>query len=181
VTDPIAVESATYHPVLVTLRERRPQGLSESRRIGASPKSGNRDRNRDRHTKKYLSLFTAQQISRLQRRSLARNNPMVLIDRTFRCHQSAKMTWPIGGACRPPIRDIHSPKGRSQAGGSTDQPPHRPSTNKQKSPRPDQAERGSEPRRPSPNPEEKVRWCFGSLAQMHRGGDGHVARLRFLR
>src|SRR5215468_5655593 len=52
----------------------------------------------------------------------------------FYCHQSANIAWPIGGACGPPIRDIHSPKGRSQAGGSTDQPPHRPSTNKHKSP-----------------------------------------------
>ena len=124
-------------------------------------------------TKKNTSrLSAAQRISRLQQRSPARNNPMVLIDRTFRCHQSAKITWPIGGACGPPIRDIHSPKGRSQAGGSTDQPPHRPSTNKHKSPARTKPSGAVSLGGGAQTPRKTVRWCFESSARV-----GHNARM----
>jgi len=42
-----------------------------------------------------------------------RNKSMAPIDRTFRCHQSAKMTRPIAGACGPRIfLSPHRPEGR---------------------------------------------------------------------
>jgi hypothetical protein len=74
----------------------------------------NRDRNCDRMTKKHH-----------QTKKRLRNTPMAPLDRTFRCHQSAKMTSPIAGACGPRISFPagHRPEGR-RISACTDPPLH---------------------------------------------------------
>jgi hypothetical protein len=85
--------------------------------------------NRDRMTKN-----TSKQKGR------TRNEPMAPIDRIFRCHQSATMTWPIAGALAALTRITHHRDSR-RLEGRRGLSPQRPPTKQQKRPCPDQVER----------------------------------------